>query len=956
MKTATRGKKLLSLCLALVLVLALLPGSVFAVNYLGSGDCGMYGGDLRYTLDSDGHLSFQGSGQMANYSAAYPAPWYQYRLQIKNITFQEGVTSVGSYAFKDCEALAYVQLPSTLTSIGSYAFAGCSSLPDIAIPSWLTSIGSYAFKDCTSLGTGYSGYVSIPSGVSYIPDGLFSGCSSLSYVGISGAVMIGSEAFKGCIGLQSLMIPATVTNIGSSAFQNCVSLEELAIPSGVKVLGDNVFAGCNHLSRLSLPAGLTTIGNYAFSGCTALTALAIPAGVTAIGSYAFNRCTGLLELTLPAGLVQMGSFAFSDCTSLRTATIPEGVTAISESAFSNCVSLATLRLPVSMRTVAVNAFLGCGNIAVYYAGTREAWAAISIASGNNALVYAGIHSGDDPELPKIPVMVSATATPGKVTVTWQAAADAQRYQVLRKTGSGAWQVVNETTKLQFVDINIVGGGVYSYTVRAYTIYGWGEYDPVGVKATAIAAIPLSIAAVTADATAAGIGQTITWTAAGQGNTGTLEYIFSINKDGSRVKLGTYSTSNTYSYTPTETGTYTATVYVRYRENTAETASLTGGAVTVTNTAPAVPVLVSATAAPGQITVKWNQVSEAAKYAVYRKAAGAAGWTRLTNTCTSPSYTDKSTDLKAGTTYYYTVRAYVGGAWGGYNSTGVSAKAVAAASTVPVLVSAVAAPGQITVRWNQVSGATKYAVYRKAAGAAGWTRLTNTCTSPSYTDKSTDLKAGTTYYYTVRANVGGTWSGYDSIGVSAKAVAAASTVPVLVSAAAAPGQITVKWNQVSGATKYAVYRKAAGATSWTRLTNTVTGTSYIDKSTDLVAGTTYYYTVRAYLNGAWSGYDSTGVSAKTVDSGLTITSVTAGFTYTAGIPRINCAAAASGGTGTVQYRFDIYKDGALIQGGSYGTSKTYIYLPTAAGTYTVMAYVKDASGAAASKMSLAVLVP
>ena len=102
-----------------------------------------------------------------------------------------------------------------------------------------------------------------------------------------------------------------------------------------------------------------------------------------------------------------------------------------------------------------------------------------------------------------------------------------------------------------------------------------------------------------------------------------------------------------------------------------------------------------------------------------------------------------------------------------------------------------------------------------------------------------------------------WGGYDKTGVSA----VASAVPVLASATAATGQITVKWKAVNGATKYAVYRKAAGETSWTRLTKTFTGTTYTDKSADLVAGTSYSYTVRAYVDGTWSGYNKAGVNAK-----------------------------------------------------------------------------------------------
>ena len=149
------------------------------------------------------------------------------------------------------------------------------------------------------------------------------------------------------------------------------------------------------------------------------------------------------------------------------------------------------------------------------------------------------------------------------------------------------------------------------------------------------------------------------------------------------------------------------------------------------------------------------------------------------------------------------------------------------------------------------------MYRKTAGGS-WKCINNAVTATTYADKSADLVAGTTYYYTVKAYVSGAWSGYDKTGVSATAVSA-STTPVLTSATAASGQITVKWGAVSGATKYAVYRKTAGG-SWKCINSAVTATTYTDKSTDLVAGTTYYYTVKAYVNSAWSGYDKAGVSA------------------------------------------------------------------------------------------------
>ncbi len=108
---------------------------------------------------------------------------------------------------------------------------------------------------------------------------------------------------------------------------------------------------------------------------------------------------------------------------------------------------------------------------------------------------------------------------------------------------------------------------------------------------------------------------------------------------------------------------------------------------------------------------------------------------------------------------------------------------------------------------------------------------------------------------------GKWGNYDKTGVKAKAIAAAaSKVPVLIGATPSAGQITVKWNKVDGAKKYAVYRKVSGG-SWERLTSSVTGTSYTDKSADLEAGTTYIYTVKAYVDGKWGNYDKTGVNAK-----------------------------------------------------------------------------------------------
>ena len=91
------------------------------------------------------------------------------------------VTSIGSYAFRNCSGLTSIEIPSSVTSIGDSAFYGCSSLTSIEIPSSVTSIGSAAFMGCSSLTS-----IKIPSGVTSIGSLAFHSCSGLKYIHLSG--------------------------------------------------------------------------------------------------------------------------------------------------------------------------------------------------------------------------------------------------------------------------------------------------------------------------------------------------------------------------------------------------------------------------------------------------------------------------------------------------------------------------------------------------------------------------------------------------------------------------------------------------------------------------------------------------------------------------------------------------------------------------------------------------
>lgn len=107
------------------------------------------------------------------------------------------VVSIGEYAFRDCQSLTSVSIPSSVKSIKSFAFYNCSQVANITIPASVTSIGMGAFEGCATLSS-----MVIPSGVT----------------------TIGDEMFYGCTMLKSIVLPSTVNAIGASAFSRCTSL------------------------------------------------------------------------------------------------------------------------------------------------------------------------------------------------------------------------------------------------------------------------------------------------------------------------------------------------------------------------------------------------------------------------------------------------------------------------------------------------------------------------------------------------------------------------------------------------------------------------------------------------------------------------------------------------------------------------------------------------------------
>lgn len=165
--------------------------------------------------------------------------------------------------------------------------------------------------------------------------------------------------------------------------------------------------------------------------------------------------------------------------------------------------------------------------------------------------------------------------------------------------------------------------------------------------------------------------------------------------------------------------------------------------------------------------------------------------------------------------------------------------------------AVQASGNIAlrIRWNKVSSAQGYVIYRRESVKKSWKRLrvVNRNTS-SYLDRN--LISGKPYQYAVRAyrkeNGKYVYSMYTPV------IGATRPLKTKVSVKAVSGnRVNVTWTRVTRCDGYYVYRRGAGE-KWKRIA-TVSRTTRSLADTTVSGNTLYRYCVRAYKRGGSVNY-------------------------------------------------------------------------------------------------------
>ncbi|MBR0485046.1 MAG: leucine-rich repeat protein [Oscillospiraceae bacterium] len=271
---------------AVMPVLPIQENSSILADAEESGTCGT---NLKWVLDEEGTLTISGTGKMKDWKSSDYVPWYANRADIKNVIIENGVTSIGKYAFIHCKNLISVTIPDTVTAIQTGAFWYCESLISAELPDSLLSIADYAFNTCESLTS-----AEIPDSVTSIGQAVFAHCISLTSATLpNGLTSIENSLFYDCTGLVSVTIPDSVTNIKFSAFCGCHELTSANIPDSVLNIGTEAFRSCSSLRSVKIPEGVTVIQSGTFADCTALTSAEIPASVTSIEEEAFSCCSAL---------------------------------------------------------------------------------------------------------------------------------------------------------------------------------------------------------------------------------------------------------------------------------------------------------------------------------------------------------------------------------------------------------------------------------------------------------------------------------------------------------------------------------------------------------------------------------------------------------------------------------------------------------------------------------------
>jgi len=311
---------------------------------------------------------------------------FEWCYSLTGVTIGEGIKTIGSNAFGWCYNLSSVSIPAIVKRIGEDAFYACYNLKAVSLAKNNTA---YKFENNLLVSADNTELiavsrnvtsVTIPNGVTAVPDHFFAGCSKLTSVTIPASVESicdegnaftgwaeiydvnadkDIDVFYGCPALKTISVaagnPYYKSNNGmllgideGDLYLEAVpqSLTSVTVPEGVRWISDGAFAGCAKLTSITLPRSLDEFesedlydwesdGIDETSGPYKLTSIKVAAGneeyssangllLSKDGTEIYCVPRGLTSVTIPASVTEVSSYDFDDCTKIRSFSVEKG--------------------------------------------------------------------------------------------------------------------------------------------------------------------------------------------------------------------------------------------------------------------------------------------------------------------------------------------------------------------------------------------------------------------------------------------------------------------------------------------------------------------------------------------------------------------------------------------------------------------------------------------------------
>lgn len=782
-------KRILAWLLAMLTVCSILPAAAWADisdTWATSGSCGDH---VQWSLSSNhSSLYIRGYGDMRDFSddssSAYKQPWSAYWPEID-----------------------YVSIDDEITRLGSFAFAYCSNLTGISIPAQATSIGYRTFY-----------------------------CSGIEYARFQGNSIkeISRGSFEGASFLKSIYLPSSVTFIDQSAFYGCASLTTVDIPSpDLTYIGDSAFYQCRKLNSITIASTkLAYIGANAFYQCNGLT------DVYFGGTRAqWNRIK--IEETGNQLLLYVATIHCADdplpAPDMTLTNANNGKPTITWTAVDKAEQYEVYRSSDGINYSVIYQSSGLTYTDNSAAAGSTYYYKVRAKNANSTGHFCDAASIASLAAPARPSLTLTTDRSGKPVLKWTSVKDATAYEVFRSTtgAAGSFSIVRRTSYLTWTDTNTEMDKTYYYVVRAKNGSLCGKFSPAqSVKCP----IVLSAPSMTLDLNKSTGKPVISWTSVPFAT----QYEIYRSATGADKSYRIIRRTALLNYTDTTAASGTTYYYVVraiqgtspniFRGRFCPAQSIRCAAV------PGVPDMALTTDIDtGHIVISWSAATDAAQYEVFRSTDGSS----FSSVCRTAALTWTDPNTESGVTYYYKVRGITDSVKGAF----CKAQSIAVPGVPSMTLSNDSDTGRNVVSWSSVACATEYEVYRSANG--GDYQSVRRTSALTYTDLDTDY--GVTYSYKVRAVYSAAPVTVCGAFCPAQNIAIPGVPTMTRSCESVTGRSIIRWNSVSYATEYEVYRSTDGENYQSVLLTTAL--TYTDLDTSY--GVTYFYKVRG-VNGSVKG--------------------------------------------------------------------------------------------------------